>query len=221
MGPLFTYIELVDLIIITLALSYIFKDSFPLFTSTAKSSVQKKISATKEHTHLSYQDDPLFAPVQKSIHFKSIIHQLKQSALIVAPAIILHELGHKCMALYFGFSATLQADYLGLGIGIFLKVIQSPVLFFIPAYVSWVGDPTTVQQILVAFAGPLVNILLWAGSWYILKYHSHKLSSKAIHILVFTRFVNGLLAIFNLLPIPFFDGGKIAFGLYELLFGTH
>jgi Zn-dependent protease len=209
---MFTWFELIDLLIITVALSFIFKDSFK---------IQRRHTKTIHTTdQTDYQNDPLFSPIQKKQQSSHIIEQLKDSAYIVAPAIILHELGHKLMAVAFGFSAVLKADYLGLGIGIALKLFQSPILFFVPAYVSWTGDPTVIQKILVAFAGPLVNILIWATCWYLLKYHSHTFSSQTVQILTFSRFVNGFLAIFNLLPIPFFDGGHIAFGLYHLLVGA-
>src|SRR3989338_3540474 len=54
------------------------------------------------------------------------------SALVASPGIILHELGHKVLGLFFGLSAVFHASYFGLGIGVFLKLINSGFIFFVP-----------------------------------------------------------------------------------------
>lgn len=143
-------------------------------------------------------------------------HDLWFSAALVAPAILLHEMGHKLVAVSFGMEAVFNASYFGLMLGIFLKLIGSPFLFFIPAYVSISTGGTPLQFSAIAFAGPFVNLVLWLGSAYLLK--SGKISRKYIPFLFLTSKINMILFIFNMLPIPGFDGSKVFAGLFQALF---
>ena len=138
------------------------------------------------------------------------------SAALVAPAVLLHELGHKMLALFFGMSAIFNASYFGLGLGVFLKLIGSPFLFFIPAYVSITGAGTPLQFSAIAFAGPFVNLVLWLGAAYVLK--NIKMSRKYTPFLYLTSKINMFLFIFNMIPIPGFDGYKVLSGIVSLIF---
>src|SRR3989344_4261860 len=73
---------------------------------------------------------------------------IKLSMLIAAPAVILHELAHKFAALYFGLNAEFFAHYIGLGIGVLLRMINSPFLVFIPGYVS-ISNATQFQSAVI------------------------------------------------------------------------
>ena len=152
------------------------------------------------------------------IRVKSLdLSHLLYSAAIAAPAIILHELGHKFVAIALGLSATFHAAYEWLAIGVFLKLINFGLLFFVPAYVEISGAQTPLMSSLTAFAGPAVNLLLFIGSWYALK--DRKLAKKYGIPLHFTKEINKFLFIFNMLPIPFFDGFTVYSGLFHALRG--
>ncbi len=143
----------------------------------------------------------------------SSIEKMKFTFLVVAPAIVLHEMGHKFTALAMGLKATFHASYPGLMIGIVLRLIQAPFIIFVPGFVSTMGG-TPLQHSIVAFAGPLVNLLLWLGSTLILKSAvslTHK-QRLAFHI---TKQINIFLFFFNMIPFAPFDGGHVVNGLIQ------
>ncbi|MBS3064584.1 MAG: M50 family metallopeptidase [DPANN group archaeon] len=140
-------------------------------------------------------------------------HDFKFAALIASPAIILHELGHKFVAMAYGYSATFQLFPFGLALGIFLKLISSPLMILSPGYVN-IGTEAFADPIayrVIAFAGPAVNLLLFLISWLILKY-ANNLSRKQELTLHFTKVLNMLLFLFNMIPLGPFDGQKVFFG---------
>ncbi len=139
------------------------------------------------------------------------------SILIVAPAIVLHELAHKFVAIAYGLKATFFIFWQGLGLGILLKLIHSPFLIIAPGYVSVSGSPTIQQNILIAFAGPAVNLILFLIAGYILK-NATKLSRTQAIALYLAKQINLLLFIFNMLPIPPLDGYHVFSGLIKLIF---
>jgi len=145
----------------------------------------------------------------------------KFAVVVTAPALILHELFHKFAGLYYGLSASFNAAYFFLGIGVALKLMRFPFIFFVPAYVSIACKSascilTPSSSALIAFAGPFANLLLFAGAWALLKYGNLSHKWKAIaHI---TKQINLILLVLNLLPIPGFDGFKVYTGLWQAFF---
>ncbi len=137
----------------------------------------------------------------------------KFAVIVVAPAIILHELAHKFVAMGYGLDATFKLFPFGLALGIFLKVIGSPFLIIAPGYVdigqAALSDPIAYR--LIAFAGPAVNLVLWLGSWLILKYKPN-LNRTTHAALSMTKIINMILFIFNMIPFGPFDGAKVIFG---------
>lgn len=144
-------------------------------------------------------------------------HAFKFACLVTAPAILLHELAHKLVALSFGLEATFHAAYVWLLIGVLLKLMRSGFIFFVPAYVSILGSAITpLASTLTAFAGPAFNGVLFVLSWFLLK--QKKLKRSTFFFLQVTKQINLFLFIFNMLPIPGFDGFKVFEGLFKLLF---
>ena len=140
----------------------------------------------------------------------------KKAVIIVAPAIIFHEFGHKFVAMAFGATATFYAAYRWLFFGAFLALMNSPFIVFVPAYVSIpMNGLTSLQFSMVAAAGPLVNALLWGLAAIAIKYNWF--NKKYYPILIMTKKINMFLFIFNMLPIPGFDGFKVYSGLFSLL----
>ena len=149
-------------------------------------------------------------------HKSNLWNEIKFGIAIAAPAVILHELAHKFLALGYGFSATYVASWFGLGIGIFLKFLAPGFIFFIPGYVSIIGMGTGLQFALVAIAGPLTNLALFLIFWYMEKYSiMHK-----YHFVWHTgKTINLWLFIFNMLPIPGIDGFKFYLNLWQAFAG--
>jgi Zn-dependent protease len=138
-------------------------------------------------------------------------NRLLLSIAIAAPAVVFHEFGHKLVAMALGYNATFHAAYMWLGLGIVLKLISFPLLFFVPAYVSIAGV-TGPEHALIAFAGPAINGVLWIGAWIALKAGNWGRTTEAV--LYYTRTINMFLFIFNLIPIPGFDGWALFSNLF-------
>jgi len=178
---IFTLRELFDVLIMTLAVGYIFMDLFR----------KQPIGFDKNAF--------LFA------------------CLVTAPALIVHELAHKFFALGFGLEATFHAAYFWLILGIILKMMRFGFIFFVPAYVS-IGNGAVppLESALIAFAGPALNLVLFIVAWALLK--QKRMKRNTFIFLQVTKQINLFLFIFNMLPIPFFDGMKVYQGLFRGFF---
>ncbi len=180
---IFTIRELFDVLIMTLAVGYIFMDLFR----------RQPIGFDKNAF--------LFA------------------CLVTAPALIVHELAHKFVALSFGLQATFHAAYFWLILGIVLKMLRFGFIFFVPAYVS-IGTAQATQiaplaSAIIAFAGPFLNFVLFFVSWLLLK--QRRMKHSTFIFLQVTKQINLFLFVFNMLPIPLFDGWKVYQGLWQAL----
>ena len=180
-------IEIVDIIIMTFAIGYIFSDFF-------------RREPLEGYDPLTYYKRP---PLWENI---------KYAAMIAAPAVVLHELAHKFVAMSFGASATLHAPYFWYAAVILLKLMRFPLLFFVGGYVTHTLLPP-LQSSLVAIAGPLTNLILWLAALTIVKYKL--IDRKYYKILVPMGKINMFLFIFNMLPLPGFDGFNFFASLFQ------
>lgn len=212
---IFSGYELLDIVIMTLAVGFIFKDVFlpkgkpaihdekydPLAKYKAMKAKGKKIG-TWGASKLSLNNGFVFAMV------------------VTAPAIILHELGHKFLAMNFGLTAVFHAAYFWLILGVVLKLMSFGFIFFVPAYVSIGGvGMTPLMHSAVAFAGPAVNLLLFTICFLLVKNKAFtKKYSRYLPIFVLTYKINLFLFVFNMLPIPMFDGWHVYSGIIQTLF---
>ena len=183
--------EIIDLIIMTLFVGFIFSDVF------------KKPRMMMGDFPQSYS---------RSFDFENF----KFAALVTAPAIIFHEFGHKIIAILFGMNATFHAAYTWLGLGLLLKLMNFGFIFFVPAFVSIQGVGTPLEYSIIALAGPLVNLIIWLGTSFLLK---NRIMPRKYQVpLQLTKQINMFLFIFNMLPIPGFDGFKVYEGLFRTIF---
>jgi len=187
---MFALAEIIDLIIMTLGVGYIFMD---LFSTHAEHAAEDPISYWQK---------------KKTSNFKFAIY-------VTAPAIILHEVMHKLIALSFGLKAVFHAAYTWLGFGMVLKFLNTGLIFFVPGYVSISGDLTPLKHLLVAGAGPFTNLTLYFISSLVLKYK--KLSKNLTLIFAVSKKLNLFLFFFNMIPVPPFDGYAFFKSLYSLL----
>ena len=182
--------EIVDIVIMTFAIGFIFSDFF--------------------------KREPLegYDPVRyygRSPRWGNI----KFAAMIAAPAVVLHELAHKFVAMGFGATATLHAPYTLYAIVIMMKLLRFPLLFFVGGYVAHTPLPP-LESALVAVAGPLMNFLVWGGIFTII--HFRLADKKYYKILGAMAKLSLFLGIFNMIPIPGFDGFHFFSSLFKLLF---
>jgi Zn-dependent protease len=134
--------------------------------------------------------------------------------LVTAPAIVLHELAHKFVAMSYGFGASFQLFPLGLAIGLVLKLIGSPLILIAPGYVT-IGQEAFANATayrIIAFAGPAMNFLLWLGATIALKISKLNLNRTQTAALKLTRTINMILFIFNMIPFGPLDGAKVLNG---------
>lgn len=181
--------EIFDLLVMIAALGYIFMSSIP-----------------KPRT-----------PYQLVMERGFSWEDFKFAVYVTGPAIVLHELMHKFVALLVGLKeAVFHAWYFGLFIGIFLKVIHSPFILFAPGYVS-MSDSSPLIMALTAFAGPAMNLVLYLVALLIL-HRKKSLTRMQAMFLYLTKQINLFLFIFNMLPIPPLDGSKVFYGLFKAIF---
>jgi Zn-dependent protease len=190
-----TPIEIFDIILMTLVVGYVFMTAF---------------KPVKKIEHIDILDK--YMKKTKTFDWQAFWF----AAMVTAPAIILHELGHKVTALSFGLSAVFNAAYIWLGVAIILRLVGSSFIFFVPAYVSISGSATVLQQTITAFAGPCVNLIIFLIALIILKTNKN-LSARGIHLWSLTKNINLFLFVFNMIPIPGFDGFQVFSGIWKMI----
>lgn len=139
-------------------------------------------------------------------------NNFKIALIATSPAVFFHELFHKIFAMSLGYSATFHIFTPGLLIGVMLKLISSPFLFIAPGFVSIGNIDNDLAYRLIAFAGPLANLILFLAAIIILK-TAKNLSQKQFIVLHLTKRINLILLIFNMIPFGPLDGAKVLFGL--------
>jgi Zn-dependent protease len=163
----------------------------------------------------------------------SIVFQVATWLIPLVVAIVLHEIAHGWVALAFGdptakrrrrlsLNPIRHVDPIGtIALPLVLAVSGAPVFGWakpVPVVARRLRNPR-VHMMLVALAGPGMNILLaliGALAWAALSWLNppEELGWVFLALNVFNFVViNVSLAIFNLLPIPPFDGGHVVQGL--------
>ncbi|MEM0230825.1 MAG: hypothetical protein QXW00_03280 [Candidatus Woesearchaeota archaeon] len=198
-----SFSELIDLVAMIIFLGLIFWDIFRIpHTSYSAYEPLEEVYLKKRRNNRTFLGIPA--------------RDFWNSVMIVAPAIALHEMAHKFLANSFGIQAVFHASYFWLILGLILKLVRFPFLIFVPGYVSIYGSGTPLQNAAVAFAGPAANLLLWLGSLILLKSRI-RISSDKRMLLALSARVNMFLFLFNMLPIPPFDGFSVFSNLFVLL----
>ena len=182
--------EIIDIVIMTFAIGFIFSDFF--------------------------KREPLegYDPI-KYFSQSSRWQNVKFAAMIAAPVVVIHELAHKFVAMGFGATATLHAPINIYAIVILLKLLRFPLLFFIGGYVEHSALPY-LQSAWVSIAGPLSNFLIWGVIYLII--HYKLVDKKYYKILQPMAKLSLFLGIFNMLPVPGFDGFNFFSALFRAFF---
>jgi len=183
------FFEVIDMIIMSLAIGYIF------------SGILKK-PVPEDY-------DPLVHYQKKSSNWENV----KFAALAAGPAVVFHELSHKFVAMFFGAKAVLYAPYGFYALVILLKAVGFPFLFFVGGFVRHTPLPA-LPSALVALSGPLINFTLWFLAIRLVK--MKKIPNKYLpYVVPFAR-INLFLGIFNMIPLPGFDGFNVIRGIFRL-----
>jgi len=159
---------------------------------------------------------------------------LKLSVMLVPGmlAIVCHEVSHGYVAWRFGDPTAKMMGRLTLNPIKHIDIIGTLMIFFIG--IGWAKPVPVVfenlrnpkrDMIWVAAAGPITNILLATVSAFLLRglvaYGDPAASGSPLAMLVepvilmlaFSVYINLLLAIFNMIPVPPLDGGRVLVGL--------
>ena len=145
--------------------------------------------------------------------------------IAIGPAFVLHEIGHKIVAKYYGCWAEFRADPKGLKFGMGLAFLIG-FIFMAPGAVMVAGLVTRRQNGHIAVAGPLVNLALFivgiplaaitlgltdafntTGEILV----DGALNWKAMLVFIWTYWLqaNLILGLFNMLPFGPLDGNKV------------
>lgn len=136
------------------------------------------------------------------------------SLIIIAPAFALHEIGHKFAAQRYGYRAEYRMWKGGLILALAMAVITTwmgnKFMFIAPGAVYFGGlgfhKNSLRDEGKIGFAGPLVNIGLVAIFGMVQLLSTNPLVTALAGTGVY---VNGFLAMFNLIPFGPLDGRKI------------
>ena len=167
----------------------------------------------------------------------SVIYQVSVWIIPVLVAITFHEAAHGYVAWRLGdhtakdlgrvsFSPIRHIELMGtIIVPLMLLIFRAPFLFGwakpVPVNFGNLRKPRR-DMVLVAAAGPVINLLLALGSAILLhivpllgdetgKWISNNLGNSIL--------INLVLAVFNMLPLPPLDGGRVAVGLLPKVLG--
>lgn len=184
------------------------------------------------------------------MEFDSVIRQVAISALPILFAVVIHELSHGLMAYKLGDPTAKMLGRLTLNplahIDIIGTIIMPIALFVMTSgqFVFGYAKPVPINtrnfsnpsrdMALCAAAGPISNLIIATISILLLKYvlipssilisdDVFEQTLKPLALMLKTSvFVNVILAVFNMLPIPPLDGGRVLAGIlpyrYSIIF---
>ncbi|OHA32118.1 MAG: hypothetical protein A2928_01395 [Candidatus Taylorbacteria bacterium RIFCSPLOWO2_01_FULL_45_15b] len=146
------------------------------------------------------------------------------SLIILIISVIIHEISHGYMALHLGDTTAKYAGRLTLNPISHIDPIGSilvPIITSIAGFAFGWAKPVPYNpynlsdqrwgEAKVAAAGPLSNIAIALLFGLIIRFGDGILSPTLILLMSVVVFINLILAIFNLVPIPPLDGSKILF----------
>jgi Zn-dependent protease len=134
----------------------------------------------------------------------------------VGTGFVLHELAHKVLAQRYGHWAEFRAQFAGLGLTVLIAALTR-FLFAAPGAVLIQGRVTPRENGLISLAGPATNFVvagLALGGYYLIGLNSSDTwgvdaESFAPALLWGVAQINGILALFNLIPLGPLDGRKV------------
>jgi Zn-dependent protease len=143
---------------------------------------------------------------------------------VIVPSIILHEVSHGVVALWFGDDTAKRAGRITLNpvshIDPFGTIILPVILAAFGGAILGYAKPVPIDprrmrnprndSVIVALAGPAVNIVLAVLAAFALRrWGPGNGDTLPVELLVRLGLINAVLAVFNLIPIPPLDGSAV------------
>ncbi|MEM2138766.1 MAG: hypothetical protein QXM96_01280 [Candidatus Woesearchaeota archaeon] len=185
----FTIGEIIDLVIMIFSIGFIFSGFI-------------KKEPEEEYDPLKYY--------KKDQRFENF----KYATIVAAPAVVLHELAHKFTAMAFGATAILHAPIDWYVIAVIMRLFNFPIFFFVGGYVSHTRLPY-LESAIVSIAGPLTNLIIYLCVLLIINLKLVK--RKDYKILGIISKLNLFLFVFNLIPLPGFDGFHFLMNMFYFI----
>lgn len=167
------------------------------------------------------------------VNAASILYAISVWALPVIVAVTFHEVAHGLVAHWRGDDTAYMLGRVNFNplrhVDLFGTIILPAILFFAGGFIFGYAKPVPVNfgrlnnpkrdMIWVAAAGPGMNILLALASGLLL--HLANILPEFVRIWALLNLdisiqINIMLAVFNMLPLPPLDGGRVAVGLLPL-----
>ncbi|HTV90286.1 MAG TPA: site-2 protease family protein [Stellaceae bacterium] len=166
-------------------------------------------------------------------------HVVQEATTWILPvifAVTFHEAAHGFVAYQFGDDTAARAGRLSLNplnhIDPFGTVLLPALLFLTSGFLFGYAKPVPVNfgrlhhprwdGVLVALAGPATNVLLAIVSallFYAVDFAPHGVADWLARNLVNSLQINAVLCVFNMLPFPPLDGGRVAVGVLPRFLG--
>lgn len=151
--------------------------------------------------------------------------------VVLIISVVLHEVAHGYMANWLGDpTARLQGrltlnpishvDPVGsIGLPGLLLMLQSPMLIGYAKPVPYNPDnlPGKYDEGLVAFAGPGTNIIIALIFGLAIRFGGVAMPAELIEAFAMVAYINLVLALFNLIPVPPLDGSKVLSTLLSMV----
>jgi Zn-dependent protease len=130
------------------------------------------------------------------------------SFLAVGSGFILHELGHKFVAVRYGAWAEFRAWIYGLLIALMFAILAG-IVFASPGAVYISGNINDEQNGKISIAGPLVNVIFALVFLPFSLLFLNLGDAILFRIVFYIYYINAFLAVFNLIPVMPLDGAKV------------
>jgi Zn-dependent protease len=149
------------------------------------------------------------------------VHIIALAVLI--PSVILHEVSHGVVALFFGDDTAKRAGRITLNpfahVDPFGTIILPAILILTTGAGFGYAKPVPVnprnlhnprqQAVFVSLSGPVVNILLAVGAALAVRQAGIIRTGSVWEVVFYLGYINVILAAFNLIPIPPLDGSAV------------